>query len=855
MLDPRRRFRDRLLIGMVAVALLPLAAFAVLAAFDLDAIGKSTAEAAQGAILQDERARQQSTVAGHAGLIDQRMDDINSELGKVAGQILVQLSAPGTPVLPPVGLVPYGGAGYIGGAGQPTSAVLPGNATAADVRMIDVSGTQPALALLQGLRQQYTEIQSVWVANQSDTALRAVPGFDVAAAIVAGRLDPNDPLQRYRGDVFTTAQTRYGGSASNWVDPTNPLGNPGGPYWTDPYPLLGSGAVGVTVWQPLHYGRTTIGVDLSLTGLVAAALASTASTPLPPASYPLMLSSDGIVLYGGLGLSQDFGVSSDLTGSPLPVTAKSGLAAGLKRIETTGAAPATPLAVELSGVAKDVFAAPIYAGRWVLTRPVPLSDLQPDLTGLTTGVTAGVHRLFPLVVLPALVLLLGLAFLAATLLSRRLVGPVRNLTVAAELLATGETSVPVPPQGGDEVGVLSSALERMRREINASRQAILAAAAELEGRVNQRTRELRARNDELVALNDLAGSLTRSLEPQLILEDALQAIRAIHPLRSGRGYVLEGETLSAVAGWPDAMAPGIAEGAPLEAMAAETIRNSRPLRRRAGAGILLGWPLATRHGLVGALAVDTETTPSADKRRLLQAVADQVALALRTSLLSAAGREHAVLEERTRLAREIHDTLAQQLTGIVIQLEAADTLVERGSDRARQSVEIARDLARAALQEARRSVWNLRPAPLAATGLVAALEGEVRAWESRSGIPARFRKRSVGARPALQPASEVALLRTVQEALSNVARHSGASAVTIALKSDGDEIVLTVHDNGVGFDAASEPPRSDCFGLEGMRERVRLAGGTLIVMSSPGAGTEITARLPLAEPTAVAHSA
>jgi signal transduction histidine kinase len=319
--------------------------------------------------------------------------------------------------------------------------------------------------------------------------------------------------------------------------------------------------------------------------------------------------------------------------------------------------------------------------------------------------------------------------------------------------------------------------------------------------------------------------------------------------------VLEGETLSAVAGWPDAMAPGIAEGAPLEAMAAETIRNSRPLRRRAGAGILLGWPLATRHGLVGALAVDTETTPSADKRRLLQAVADQVALALRTSLLSAAGREHAVLEERTRLAREIHDTLAQQLTGIVIQLEAADTLVERGSDRARQSVAIARDLARAALQEARRSVWNLRPAPLAAAGLVAALEREVRAWESRSGIAARFRKRSVAARPSLQPASEVALLRTVQEALSNVARHSGAAAVTVTLKADGDEIVLTVHDDGVGFDAASEPPRSDCFGLEGMRERVRLAGGTLIVMSSPGAGTEITARLPLAEPTAVAHSA
>ena len=301
MLDPRRRFRDRLLIGMVAVALLPLAAFAVLAAFDLDAIGKSTAEAAQGAILQDERARQQSTVAGDAGLIDQRMDDITSELGKTGRQILLQMSASAAPATPPAGLISYGGAGYVGGVGQPSSAVFPANPSAADVRMIDVTGAQPVLALLQGLRQQYAEVQAVWVANQSDTALRAVPGFDVPAALVAGRLDPNDPQQRYRGDVFATAQTRYGGSASNWVDPSAPLGNPGGPYWTDPYPVLGSGAVGVTAWASLRDGHTLVGVDLSLTGLITAALASTASTPLPPASYPLMLSSDGIVLYGGSG--------------------------------------------------------------------------------------------------------------------------------------------------------------------------------------------------------------------------------------------------------------------------------------------------------------------------------------------------------------------------------------------------------------------------------------------------------------------------------------------------------------------------------------------------------------------------
>src|SRR5207302_8360131 len=121
--------------------------------------------------------------------------------------------------------------------------------------------------------------------------------------------------------------------------------------------------------------------------------------------------------------------------------------------------------------------------------------------------------------------------------------------------------------------------------------------------------------------------------------------------------------------------------------------------------------------------------------------------------------DHAVLEERTRLARDIHDTLAQQLTGIVLELEAADTLIARGSDRARHAVEVARNLARAALQEARRSVWNLRPAPLAATGVIAAISHEVDAWRERTGVSARFRQRAVPPRPALQPAAEVALLR------------------------------------------------------------------------------------------------
>ena len=152
-------------------------------------------------------------------------------------------------------------------------------------------------------------------------------------------------------------------------------------------------------------------------------------------------------------------------------------------------------------------------------------------------------------VLPLAALLCVLAFAMARLLARRLVDPVRALTVAAERLGDGHTGEPVPPQGGDEVGQLAISLERMRREINASREAILAAARELEGRVADRTTQLRDRNEELVALNALAASLTRSLDPVAILGDALETMRALLPLSAGRGWLHQGGRLTAAAVW------------------------------------------------------------------------------------------------------------------------------------------------------------------------------------------------------------------------------------------------------------------------------------------------------------------
>lgn len=844
MLDPRRRFRDRLLVGMVAVALLPLAGFAILAAVDLDAISRSTATEAQGAILKDEQDRQLTTASSRAELLNARLTSIDAEIGHVSEQVSQALPSAHTALPAFGGVTQYKGDRFAGTSADPATYVVAASAGPDDLRLLSAAGA--LVSAMQSLRHDFPEVQSVWIASPTGSALLQVPGFDVKGALDGGLLAPNHPQLRADTNVFASSQRRL--TSGGWGGAAPRSAN--GPFWTDAYQLLASGADGVSGWEPMRDSRGFVGVDVSVPALIAGSLAQQNAAPFPAGSYFLLISSDGTVVYADPDAQTDFPGTGSLVTAPL-APAPAGLSHQLAQVEATGRS--TLLTAKLAGVAKDVFTAPVSGSRWVLAAPVPVSALEPDLPGLTYGIAAGVHTLFPVVVLPALLLLLGLAFVAATILSRRLVVPVRTLTRAAEVLATGRTDIPVPPQGHDEVGTLASALERMRREINSSRDAILAAAAELEARVDLRTTELRSRNEELVALNDLAGSLTRSLDAHVILSDALDAVRAVHPLHAGRGYVLEGDALVAAAAWPrDSVDPSRDEA--VSAIADLAIRRNRPVRRGWRGGVLLGWPLATRQGVVGALAVDSVEAPREETRRLLQAVADQVALALRTSRLSAAGREHAVLEERTRLAREIHDTLAQQLTGIVIQLEAASAMVERGSERAQHTVSVARELARSALQEARRSVWNLRPAPLAATGVIAAIETETRAWQERSGVPARFQTR-VPARPSLQPEAEVALLRIAQEALSNVSRHSGATQVDVTLRAEGDEIVLSVRDDGVGFDAEAAAPRDDCFGLEGMRERVELAGGTLMVITSPGSGTEVVARVPLTEPQAVAHTA
>ena len=215
--------------------------------------------------------------------------------------------------------------------------------------------------------------------------------------------------------------------------------------------------------------------------------------------------------------------------------------------------------------------------------------------------------------------------------------------------------------------------------------------------------------------------------------------------------------------------------------------------------------------------------------------------------LLAQAREAGVLDERQRMAREIHDTLAQGLTGIITQLQAADRHGQSEAERQRH-LELATQLARDSLTEARRSVQAMQPEPLESARLPEALADVAGKWTRIHGLPATVT--TTGQPRRIRPDAEITLLRTAQEALVNVAKHARARKVGLTLSYMEDQVNLDIRDDGVGFDpqpaGAMVPARAggSGYGLLAMRQRIEGVAGTLEVESAPGGGTAISASVP-----------
>jgi len=242
---------------------------------------------------------------------------------------------------------------------------------------------------------------------------------------------------------------------------------------------------------------------------------------------------------------------------------------------------------------------------------------------------------------------------------------------------------------------------------------------------------------------------------------------------------------------------------------------------RAGIFIIVGW---IENRLVMLLRVQQDELKQANRK-------------LRKFALSA--EKLAQTQERNRLARELHDTLAHTLSSTAVQLEAAKALFDREPEQSKEMLSETLKNTKNGLVETRRALADLRSSELESFGLTRAIQNMANSAAQRGGFTVDF---SMDKDLDMLPEDIThCLYRTAQESLENILRHASASSVSISLLSEADKINLSIRDNGSGFDSSAI--KKDLFGIRGMRERVEMLGGTLSIDSQPGSGTQVLVEL------------
>ena len=379
------------------------------------------------------------------------------------------------------------------------------------------------------------------------------------------------------------------------------------------------------------------------------------------------------------------------------------------------------------------------------------------------------------------------------------------------------------------------------------------------------TEELRRRTRELEILNAIAEALNASVDLRESLSTALSRVAELLGLRTGWVWLLDEATGEPYLAAAQELPPGLRDHpAAMEGSCycLDTFRQG-DLNGAANVNVVtcsrLRWieqgteglryhasvPLYARGKKLGVLNVAGPEWRrlSPEELRLLHTVGDMLGVAVERARFYARSTEAGATEERNRLAREIHDTLAQGLSGIALQLEAAEAMLQAGAESARVSEVVGRALTttRASLDEARRSVLNLRAAPLEGGTLAEALEALTEDVRTEGGPRIRFV--AAGAAHPLPSHVAAGVYRVAQEALANALRHSGAGTIALHLVIQPEQLVLAVEDDGWGFNPDAARPQR--FGLVGINERVRLLGGRLRLESAEGEGTHLRVSIPL----------
>ncbi|MBV9229440.1 MAG: GAF domain-containing sensor histidine kinase [Chloroflexi bacterium] len=395
----------------------------------------------------------------------------------------------------------------------------------------------------------------------------------------------------------------------------------------------------------------------------------------------------------------------------------------------------------------------------------------------------------------------------------------------------------------------------------------------------QATDSILSKNRALAVLYDIAGYLNHRVDVHEALQEVLGRVTELLGLQTGWVWLLDehgAPYLAAAQTLPPYLADhrermtgsclcldtflcGCVEGAAnVDVLRCTRLKNAERDSDPSALGLRFhaSVPLFAGEKLLGVFNVASEDWRELqpEELQLLHIISDQIGLAIQRARLSA---EHtrsaarlATIEERNRLAREIHDTLAQGLAAITLQLETADALAETRPQRAHEAIQRALRLARSNLEEARNSVMDLRAAPLQdhtlPEALVALVDGDIQ-HKNDEHVPAVQISCHPSTNWLVLPARiEVGLYRIAQEALANALRHAEAQHIEITLTVDEQWARLIVQDDGRGFDpdTVTQSVGAGHFGLTGMAERVKLLGGRICIQSEPGAGTCVDVSIP-----------
>jgi signal transduction histidine kinase len=254
----------------------------------------------------------------------------------------------------------------------------------------------------------------------------------------------------------------------------------------------------------------------------------------------------------------------------------------------------------------------------------------------------------------------------------------------------------------------------------------------------------------------------------------------------------------------------------------------------------MGVPIVGGDGVVGAFYLTdkegADSDFSAADQELIEMLAPHAALAMENARLTERSRELSIVEERNRLARDLHDSLVQKLFGVVLAAKSASTLLERDAGDARAQVDRLGELAQDAISELRSLVFQLRPAAIETEGLAEALRKHV---EVLRRVHSTELSLELSGTPRLRPGVDDHVFRIAQEALHNALRHARAGHIAVRLEENGEGLGLSVSDDGAGFDPDAAALRARRLGLTSMEERARELGGRLSIESAPGAGTSV----------------